>query len=195
MSKRIVIILGHPDPTHGHLNHALANAYSSAAIEAGHEVKKIDVAKLHFSLLNSEEEFENQAPAYDIQQAQNEISWANHLVIIYPLWLGTMPAILKGFWEQVLRPGFAMTSGNRNSWPQKRLKGKSARIIVTMGMPAFIYRWFYRAHSLKNLKRNILGFCGISPIRDTLIGSVENLTEKQTNRILEKMKFLGKQGG
>lgn len=194
MPKRIVIIQGHPDSIGEHFGHALASAYSLAAEKAGHEVKIINVAKLHFSLLSSEEEFENQAPVNDILRAQDKIMWANHIVILYPLWLGTMPAILKGFWEQLLRPGFAMKTGDRNSWPQKRLKNKSARIIVTMGMPAFIYRWFYGAHSLKNLKRNILSFCGISPIRDTLIGSVENLTEKQRNQRIEKIKNLGKQG-
>ena len=193
MSKRIVIIQGHPDSTHPHFGHLLANAYTDGAELAGHQVKTLNVAKLNFSLLSSEDEFENQPPANDIQGAQDAIMWADHIVILYPLWLGTMPAILKGFWEQVLRPGFAMTTGNRNSWPKKLLKGKSTRIVVTMGMPAFIYRWFYGAHSLKNLKRNILGFCGISPIKDTLISSIENMTDSEREAWLKKLKQLGKQ--
>ena len=193
MSKRIVIIQGHPDSTHSHFGHLLAEAYAESAKQSGHQVKTLNVAKLNFSLLNSEDEFENQSPANDIQEAQDAIMWAEHIVILYPLWLGTMPAILKGFWEQVLRPGFAMTSGDRNSWPKKLLKGRSARIVITMGMPAFIYRWFYGAHSLKNLKRNILGFCGISPIKDTLIGSIENMSDSEREAWLKKLKELAKQ--
>ncbi len=54
--------------------------------------------------------------------------------------------------------------------PKKLLAGKSACVVITMGMPAFIYRWYFGAHGLKNLKRNILGFCGVGPIKDTLIG-------------------------
>lgn len=191
MSKQILIIQGHPDSTTEHLGHALVKAYVAGAQLAGHKVKVIEVAKLNFSLLSSEQEFEHQSPVTDIQIAQDKILWAEHIVIFYPLWLGDMPAILKGFWEQLLRPGFAMTSGDRNSWPQKRLKGRSAHIIVTMGMPGFIYRWFYCAHSLKSLKRNILSFCGISPIKHTLIGSIDNLNEKQRNQLMEKMKKLG----
>jgi putative NADPH-quinone reductase len=91
---------------------------------------------------------------------------ADHLLIIYPLWHGTMPALLKAFLEQIFRPGFA------GRW-RKLFKGKSARIVVTMGMPAFIYRCHFGAHGLKNLKRNILRFCGVAPIKETLIGMVD----------------------
>lgn len=55
----------------------------------------------------------------------------------------------------------------------KLLTGRSARIIVTMGMPAPIYRLFFRAHSLKSLDRNLLRFVGIQPVRYSIIGSVE----------------------
>ena len=40
------------------------------------------------------------------------------------------------------------------------MSGKSARIVVTMGMPGFWYRWYFRAHSLRSLQRNILKFVG-----------------------------------
>src|SRR3546814_10287671 len=78
-------------------------------------------------------------------------SWADHLVILYPLWLGDVPALLKGFLEQILRPGFAIDEGS-TGMSAKLLTGRSARIIVTMGMPAPIYRLFFRAHSLKSLE-------------------------------------------
>ena len=85
---------------------------------------------------------------------------------------GSMPALLKAFLEQVLRPGFAFGAAERRGMPKKLLAGKSARIVVTMGMPAFFYRLYYRAHSLKSLERNILGFVGIKPVRVTLLGNV-----------------------
>ena len=71
--------------------------------------------------------------------------------------------LLKAFLEQALRPGFAFDESSR--MPRKLLKGRSARIVVTMGMPAFVYRWYFGAHGLRSLERNILGFCGIRPIR------------------------------
>lgn len=191
MSKRIVIIQGHPDTSTTHFGHALAQAYATGAQQTGHEVRMIHIAQLNFKLLRSEQEFEEVSAEIEIQKAQETIMWAEHIVIIYPLWLGDMPALLKGFLEQLLRPGFAMASGDSNHWPKKLLKGRTARIIITMGMPAVIYRWFYCAHSLKNLKRNILSFCGIKPIGDTLIGSIEKLSEIERQKWLQKMQILG----
>ncbi len=114
MSRPIVIIQAHPDSSTAHFGHALAHAYMMGAQQAGHVVKTINVAQLNFELLRSEQEFEAVSPDIDIQKAQETIMWAEHIVILYPLWLGDMPALLKGFLEQVLRPGFTMTSGERN---------------------------------------------------------------------------------
>jgi len=111
-------------------------------------------------------------------------------VIVYPLWLGTMPALLKGFLEQALRPGFAFDPRSRSLWARP-LKGRSARIVVTMGMPALVYRWYFGAHSLKSLERNILGFCGIRPIRESLFGMVDAAGEARRGRWLERLRAYG----
>ena len=73
----------------------------------------------------------------------------------------------------------------------KRLKGKTARIIVTMGMPALVYRWYFGAHSLKSLERNILGFSGIGPIKESLFGMVEGVGDAKRQKWLTKMRSLG----
>jgi putative NADPH-quinone reductase len=101
-----------------------------------------------------------------------------------------MPALLKAFLEQAFRPGFAIGRGGAGSSWKKLLTGKSARVVVTMGMPALVYRWFFRAHSLKSLERNILGFVGIGPIRETLIGTVE-ASAASRERWLAKLRALG----
>jgi putative NADPH-quinone reductase len=169
----VLVIQGHPDPAGGHFDHALAGAYADAAGTAGHEVRLIEVAKLDFPLLRSAAEWQQGQPPASILEAQEMMKWAEHYFIVFPLWLGDMPAVLKGFFEQALRPGFAIGKAQPGRMPQKLLRGRSARIMVTMGMPAFFYRIFYRAHSVKSLKRNILEFCGVSPVRTTLIGMVE----------------------
>lgn len=194
MVKHIVIIQGHPDAQVRHYGHALADEYAKGAQDGGHEVRRIEVAHLDFPLLRTKEDFEKGVPPDAIRQAQEVIKWANHLVIIYPLWLGSMPALLKAFLEQVFRPGFAFEYQTSGKMPRKLLRGKSARIVVSMGMPALIYRWFFFAHSLKNLQRNILGFSGIKPIRSTLIGSIEGLTDRQRADWLDVLRDLGEQG-
>lgn len=78
--------------------------------------------------------------------------------------------------------------------PKKLWSGKSARIVVTMGMPAFAYRWFFLAHSLKSLQRNILQFSGISPTKATLIGNIENMNGQQRAEWLDEMRRLGEHG-
>ncbi len=193
MRTRIVIIDGHPDPDRARLCHALAEAYAEGAQAAGNQIKRIDVAVLDFPLLRTQVDFRNSAPPVDIASAQEAITWADHIVILYPLWLGTMPALLKGFLEQVFRPSFAMDYTN-GKFPKGRLSGRSARIVITMGMPGFAYRWFFGAHSLKSLERNILKFVGIRPVRETLFGMVETATDAKRAGWLDTMRALGRKG-
>ena len=129
----------------------------------------------------------------DIAEAQQAIDWAEHLLLIYPLWLGTMPAMLKAFLEQTFRSTFAFAYRS-DGRPVKLLKGRSARVVVTMGMPALVYRWYFGAHSLKSLERNILRFCGVGPIRENLFGMVEARDDAKRERWLERMRRLGAKG-
>lgn len=191
MAKHVLIIDGHPDVREARLNHALAQGYAKGAQLAGHRVRHIVVAKLDFPLLTCSEEFFEVSPPSAIVGVQRDIQWADHIVIFYPLWLGSMPARLKGFFEQVMRPGFAYTQGGTKGLPRKLLKGKSARIVVTMGMPAAFYNLVYRAHSLKSLKRNILAFCGIGPVRASVVGSVDGSALRRA-AWLKKMELFGK---
>jgi putative NADPH-quinone reductase len=186
----IAIIQGHPDPDGGHFCHALAQAYADGATAAGHNVRSIDIARLEFPLLRDQSEFETGTPPADIIDAQNALARADHILIVYPLWLVTMPALLKGFFEQTIRPGFAIkfTSGYR--W-EKLLKGRSARIVVTMSMPALAYRVLFDAHSLRSLERYTLRFCGIGPIRESLVGSVGEIDSRKREGWLERMRRLG----
>jgi putative NADPH-quinone reductase len=191
MGKRIAIIQGHPDPGGGHFGHALAEAYARGAAAAGHEVRIVDVAQLDFPLLRSNEEFDEGAPPADIAQAQATVKWAQHLVLFFPLWLGTMPALVKGFLEQLFRPGFALEVRPK-AMPRRLLAGRSARIVVTMGMPGFLYRWFFRAHGLRGLERSILGFSGVKPVRDTLVGMVGDPDAGRRERWLRRLEELGR---
>ena len=193
-SKRILLIQGHPDPKGGHLCHALAQAYADGAAEARHKLRRVEVAQLDFPLLRSADSWEHEPLPPMLKPAQDDIEWAQHLVVFFPLWLGDMPALLKGFLEQVARPGFAFKrSRDGNSFGKKGLSGRSARVVVTMGMPAVVYRYYFRAHAVRALERNVLGFVGIAPVHETLIGQVEGMTAGQRQRWLAKLAALGRQ--
>ncbi len=189
---RLLLIQGHPDSSTRHFAHLLADAYADGALAAGHEVRTIDVSTLEFPLLRSQADWETGSVPETLQAAQQDILWADHLVLFFPLWLGDMPALLKGFLEQIARPGFAFRKEAGNPFAAKGLTGRSARVVVTMGMPALIYRWYFRAHSVKALERNILGFIGIAPVRETLIGMVAGQTPATVAKWERVMRGLGR---
>lgn len=152
---------------------------------------RIEVSQIEFPFLQTQDDWNKGkigTPA-ELIDSQSHCVAADHLVLIYPLWLGTMPAILKAFLEQVFRPGVALS--NEGKFPRPLFKGKTARVLVTMGMPAMAYRWFYGAHSLKSLERNILKFCGIKPVRESIIGMVGNSSENVSKKWLDTMQRLG----
>jgi putative NADPH-quinone reductase len=192
--KNILIVDGHPDADRARFVHALADVYAKGAAAGGHAVRRLDISALDLQSLHSNDEFLKGTPSPLIRKCQDDITWASHIVFLFPLWLGDMPGLLKIFLEQVARPGFAFSAAKGKGLPRKLLRGKSARIIVTMGMPAFFYRWYYRAHSVKNLERNILAFCGIAPVHATLIGMVEGMADAKRGNWLKKIEALASAG-
>ena len=145
---RIAIIQGHPTTGGGHLCHALADAYAEEAFAGSHQVRFISVADLDFPLLRSKADREGASPPSGIAEAQKTMAWAEHLVMIFPLWLG--------------------------------------------GMPAFLYRWYFGAHSIKSLKRSTLSLIGIGPNRYTLIGMIEDMSDGKRTAWIDTVRGSGK---
>ncbi|KQV61843.1 MULTISPECIES: NAD(P)H-dependent oxidoreductase [unclassified Duganella] len=192
--SRILVIQGHPDPAGGHLCHALAEAYVDAARAAGHQAEIVTPVKLDFPMLANAHEWEEGELPPALAPVKRSIAEARHIVIFYPLWLGDMPASLKAFLEQVARPGFALDRQARNPLHAGLLAGRSARVVVTMGMPALFYRWYFCAHSLKSLERNILNFVGIAPVRKTLVGGAGKMDATAVAAWRQRMQVLGAKG-
>lgn len=188
-TKRVLLIQGHPDASEPHLCHALAASYTQGAEDAGHTVRRVDVATLDFPLLRSQKDFEYGDVPASLKAAQDGIRWANHIVLFFPLWAGDMPALVKGFFEQTFRPSF--TGAHANHCAKKPLSGRSARVVVTMGMPALVYRFYFRAHSLQSLERNLLGMVGIAPVHVTLVGMTGHMRTAHAAKWLDKLKGLG----
>ena len=193
----ITVIQGHPDPDPTHLGHALGDAYAAGARDAGHTVHVIDVARLSFPTLRNRDDLERGVPPEPIRHAQALIAGSDHIVMIYPVWNGAMPSILKGFLEQVFRPAFMFPDakpGERLGFSamftqRKALKGTTVRIVVTMQMPAFVYRWLFHPRSDKSPFR----LAGMGPIRQSLIGLVETATPTHREGWLRAMRALGRQ--
>jgi putative NADPH-quinone reductase len=190
MSKHILVLDGHPDPSPERYLHALAQAYCEGARSAGHTVDLLRLADVEFPLLRSQRDFQQGEPPDAIRAVQARFNDAQHIVLLYPLWLGGMPALLKGLLEQVLRPGFAFKM-QKGRLPLKLQAGKTARLVVTMGMPAFVYSLWYRAHSVQAVRRNIFQFIGVRRVRATLVGAIESLSERRRAQWLKELRKLG----
>ncbi|MBV5270420.1 MAG: NAD(P)H-dependent oxidoreductase [Afipia sp.] len=189
MQKTVTIIQGHPDPAAHHLCHTLADAYAEGATASGHRVIRIEIAKIDFPILRTQSEFESGPLPASLEASRDAILSAEHVVIVFPLWLGMMPAIVKAFLEQVMRPGTAFTYEKNGI--KKLLEGRSAHIVVTMGMPAWLYRTFYFSHGIRALQRNIFKFTGFSPVRTTMFGMVHNATSNTVSRWIDTMRRKG----
>lgn len=192
MSK-ICLIHGHPDSRSPHFCRALGDAYRSGADAAGHEVSEIILGDLEFDFLRSPTAFEAD-PAEPILSEREKIAAADHLVVVFPLWLGGAPALLKAFLEQCAAGGFFLQDAEGpNAFPKSRMKGKSARLVLTMGMPGLIYKFWFGAHSVKGLEKGIFELAGFKPVHHTIYGSVEEDNAPRHEKWLDEMRELGRQ--
>jgi len=194
MKRSICIINGHPDASPEHFVPALADAYERGAREAGFEVSRIDIGSLPIDFLHNQSEFDT-PPDMQIVGERGKLAAADHLVLVFPLWLGCMPARLKAFLEQLARNEFLLATTNDGAgWPAQKMKGKSARIIVTMGMPGFAYGTMFGGHSVKALEKGVLRISGFKPVRRTILGGVEAAGVPGRAKMLHKVEALGRRG-
>lgn len=187
--RRIMIVIGHPQKNT--LCEAMGNAYKSGAESAGHEAKLFHLADMRFDPILREGYRKEQALEPDLLSAHTALANCDHLVLIFPLWCGDMPALMKGFIERILQPNLIARENSEHAMNWSIFKNKTARIIMTMGMPVSIYRFWYRGHALKLLTRNILNFIGIKPVRHTLFGMVGTSKPQARVRWIDQIRDLG----
>jgi len=188
--KKILIINGHPNKES--FCFALARAYKTGALAAGAEVEEITIADLRFNP-NLQFGYRKRTELEpDLLDAWEKIKRAEHLVWVHPVWWGGFPAIMKGFIDRLFLPGFAFQYRENSVWWDKFLTGRSARIITTLDQPGWYYRWVYGRPSVNQLRKTILEFCGIKPVKVTYLEFVKKSGEQQRERWLSQVEKLGK---
>ncbi len=178
----VLVILGHPRKDS--FCNALADAYTKGAVQIGAEIKRLDLSDLQFNLNVTRESPESQPAEEDLVMAKEAILWADHLVFVYPVWWGTMPALLKGFLDRVFVPGFAFYELAQDDY-KKLLVGKTAQLLITMDTPVWIYKLFIKAPSTHAMKVATLQFCGVSPVRTLYFSPVKHVTPEERVKWLE----------
>ncbi|MGC4036567.1 MAG: NAD(P)H-dependent oxidoreductase [Chitinophagaceae bacterium] len=192
MAKKILLILGHP--SENSFCNALLNAYQSGAMASGAECKTLSISRLHFdvNLADGYKSGEAMQMEEDLVASQQLISWADHVVMAYPNWWGFMPAITKGFIDRIFLPGFAFKHHSGKIFPEKLLKGKGMRLLVTMDTPKWWFYLIYRASQYQILKDIVFGYVGFDPIRFSTFGFIRKSTDKLRSSWLKKVEQLGK---
>lgn len=187
--KKILIINGHPDKES--FNHGLSESYKKGAKKSGAEIKEINIRELHFNP-NLEFGYRKRTELEpDLLEAQDKLTWANHIVWVYPVWWGALPAITKGFIDRVFLPGFAFKKREGSVWWDKYFTGKTARLICTMDQPTWYYKWINGSPSHKAMKKLTLNFIGVKSVQITSIGSLRLSTDKFREKWLTKVEQLG----
>ena len=187
--KNIVIINAHPDKES--FCFALAESYKMGAYKSSANVKLIHLIDLKFNpiLTFGYRKISELEP--DLVQIQEDILWANHLVFVYPNWWSTFPALLKGFIDRVFVPGFAFKYRENSPFWDKLLKGKTARLIVTMDTPIWYY-WIINRNAGHNaMKIGVLEFCGIKPVKIKVFSGIKTSDEAKRKKWLNEVEQLG----
>ena len=130
----------------------------------------------------------------DLETAREKMMWADHLVWIFPVWWGSMPALLKGFIDRTFLPGYAFQKREGSLWWDKLMKGKSARVINTLDQPAWYYRWYYKRPTYYTFKKLVLNFVGITPVKVTTIGPIRLSKDSFRAKWLSRVERLGLKG-
>lgn len=185
MSKNIAVILGHPDSAS--FCGTLAETYAKAAKEAGHSVRFFKLGEMAFDPTLHHGYNKRQELEPDLKELQEAITWAKHLVFVYPIWWGSIPALLKGMFDRVFLPGYAFKYRKNSSFWDRLLAGRSAHVISTMDTPPWYYRFIYSMPGHHQMKKTILEFCGIKPVKITSFGPVRFATEEKRSKWIEQV--------
>jgi NAD(P)H dehydrogenase (quinone) len=195
MSRRILVADLHPARLS--LSAALAQAYRAGAETAGHQIRTATLSEMSFDPDFGQSTFRD-APALepDLETFRENLTWAEHVVLILPMWWGGLPAKTKGLFDRTLLPGYAFDPRQKRfGLPKPLLAGRTGRLILTSDTPGWAFPLLYR-NALKNqVQRQILSYVGIKPMGYTHFSPVEYSTDAIRTAWLAQTETLGRSAG
>ncbi|KWT67838.1 putative oxidoreductase [Comamonas testosteroni] len=173
----------------------MASTYADAARHAGAEVRLLELGEMQFDPILHHGYEHSQPLETDLRNAQLDITWAQHLVWVYPIWWGGLPALLKGFLDRIFLPGFAFKYRANSALWDRLLAGRTAELLVTMDFPPWYYRWVQRQPGHRQMKQSILEFSGIRPVHVHSFGPVVKSSAAKRAAWVERVRMLGTRAG
>lgn len=188
---RIFILLGHPDKE-ASLSNVIASTYEVEAKRAGHDVRRLNIGDLVFdsNLHKGYRAIQTLEP--DLVKVQENLTWCEHFVLVYPNWWGGMPAVLKGMWDRMFLPRFAFRMHkNRLAW-DRLLTKRTARVIILCGNPP-IFDHLAFGNLTASIRSSLLDFAGFKT-RVTELGPSETASEAKRKRWKRKTAAFARAG-
>ena len=190
-SKKIVVINGHPSQTS--FNHSLVHAYFEAVTQLGIQIELIEIGQLNFDP-NLKFGYEKRMDLeHDLLESWEKIINADHLVWIFPVWWGGLPAITKGFIDRLFLPSMAFSYYDNSNRIRGNMQNKTARIVTTLDQAGWTYKWYFGEPSTRQLKQATLQFCGVKKVKTDYIGSIRGSSPIQRKKWLESMVKMAQQ--
>ncbi len=189
--KKILIINGHPDKDS--LCNEFAESYRRGVETSSADCILVNLIDLDFDPILRYGYRQRTELEPDLLNIQKEIQNADHLVFVYPTWWGTYPALLKGFIDRVFLPKFAFKYRDNSLLWDKLLKGKTARLIVTMDTPKWYYSLIYKSPGHNAMRKGVLEFCGIKPVKITAFGPIKSSDGKKRQKWIKQIEKLGQE--
>ncbi len=188
--KNILLINGHPDKES--FNHALAASYKKGVLETNATIEEITIADLNFNPTLKYGYRKRTELEPDLLTSLAKIKKANHIVWVFPIWWAGYPAMMKGFIDRAFLPGITFQPVEGKPFPEKLLKGKTSRLIITSDTPSWYDYLFMKRPAIRQFKKGTLEFCGIKPVKTTFLSVIKDSTTEQRNLWLNKIYTLGK---
>ncbi|HEY3360620.1 MAG TPA: NAD(P)H-dependent oxidoreductase [Methanosarcina sp.] len=203
---KVLYVYAHPEPKS--FNGALKDTALAALKEKGHEVKLSDLYAMNFNPVLSAGDFTERkkldvfkpffeaiqasktgAFAFDIKDEMEKVKWADLLIFQFPIFFTFMPAIMKGWIDRVLAPGFGFNPVTNSAYDTGLFKGKSAMLVTTTGAPKEMYSEG-GAHGdlnkhLESITHCIFEYMGMEVLPSHIIYEASNMSKERGTKELE----------
>lgn len=184
---KALVILGHPTPQS--FNGAILTRVTNELKQAGAEVKVKDLYEMGFNPLLTVDDFQAMHtgnPPTDIKNEQEDIKWADTIIMISPVWWVSVTSMLRGYIDRVFNYGFAYQY--TATGPEGLLKGKKGLLITTSGSNR---QTDQHTHMTDTIRQVFLGgffsFCGITEADYINLFDVINVGDAERKQMLEEV--------
>lgn len=205
-AKKVLVVSAHPEPLS--LNAVLADFAVGHLRAAGHEVRVSDLYAMKWKATVDADDYEGSDAGSrlrvmaasqeatlggrltpDVAAEQEKVRWADAVVLQFPLWWFSAPAILKGWFDRVFTAGFAYGPAVPPPYSEGVLAGRRALVSVTAGAreTSFSDRGIHgeMADVLYPIQHGLFWFTGMAPLPPFAVCGANDLSEERFAAVRE----------